>query len=141
MSDEDAVQRTVAPKQLIALIKEADQKKTRMQSLSGELGERVKAAVENGHLHKGAFGLCVKLHRMDDLKRADYIRSVRLYLDICEQEQLWGSVHTGDLATMADQADEEGADEKAAKENSKKLRKGIKPLEGGDAPGTYGPAH
>lgn len=137
MSDEDAVQRTVAPKQLVALIKETDQKKTRMQSLSGEIGERIKNAVENGHLHKGAFGLCVRLFRMDDLKRRDHIRSVRLYLDICEQEGLFGTEHVGDLVEQASGADEPNVDESAAKETTRKLKKGIKPLEGGDAPGTY----
>lgn len=139
MSDDDAVVKTVAPKHLIALVREIDNEKTRVQSIVGTIGERVKEAVENGHLHKGAFNLLSKLYRMDDLKRRDYIDSVRLYLDIAEEQHLFGDEHVGDLAKQADEAaalaKEESA--KASRANAKKLAEGIKQLPESDRAGTY----
>lgn len=98
---ESSSDRTVAPKQLVALIKDADQKKTKMQSIAGEIGARVKAAVENGNMHRGAYALMVRLYRMDEERRNDFIRSIQLYLDICAEEGLFGDEHVGDLADMA----------------------------------------
>lgn len=154
----DKAERTVAPKQLAALIKDADQKRTRMRSISGELGERVKHAVEAGHLHKGIFALMVKLYRMDEQARDVWLRQLPLYIDICREEGLFGEEHVGDLAEMAQAGDAE-ADAAAAQvaENVERLEGGIrqleedgeeqgeerkprrrlKPVEGGDAPGCY----
>lgn len=98
---ETSSDRTVAPKQLVALIKDADQKRTKIQSISGEIGARVKAAVENGNMHRGAYALMVRLYRMDEERRNDFIRSIQLYLDICSEEGLFGDEHVGDLADMA----------------------------------------
>ena len=137
MSEETS--RAVAPKQLVALVKEAHQKKTRVQSINGELGARVKAAVDNGHLHRGAYALMLRLYRMDEERRDDFIRSIQLYLDICRDEGLFGEEHVGDLVDKAEaEAPAVDEDEAAAEKNAKLLRKGIKKLDdGADAPGTY----
>ena len=57
---EDSAERTVSPKQLVALIREASNKKSKIATLAGELGERVKNACENAHLHRGAYALSVE---------------------------------------------------------------------------------
>lgn len=108
---ETSSDRTVAPKQLVALIKDADQKKTKIQSISGEIGARVKAAVDDGNMHRGAYALMVRLYRMDEERRNDFIRSIQLYLDICREEGLFGSEHVGDLADMAAGNDGEDDDD------------------------------
>lgn len=136
MSDDSKPQRVVAKKQLIALIRDADQKKDKMQSISGELGERVKTAVENGHLHKGVFALCVKLYRMEEDKRNDFLRQMPLYLDMCREEGLFGSEHVGDLVDEAQRADDEpdrDEDAEAAERNAAALKAGIKPLDAQEA--------
>lgn len=140
----EATTKSVNPKQLVGLIKDADQKKSKMQSISGELGERVKNAVENGHLHKGAFGLMVKLYRMEEDRRADFIRSIILYLDICREQSLFGQEHVSDLVDDADLADmargdgvadegERDPDTEAAEANAAALEGGIKELDPEDA--------
>lgn len=145
---ETSADRTVAPKQLVALIRDADQKKTKMQSIAGEIGARVKAAVENGNMHRGAYALMVRLYRMDEERRNDFIRSVQLYLDICREEGLFGDEHVGDLADMAGGVDDEDGDDprpaflknKHAQDaddqvatNVDRLTAGIKGLPGADA--------
>lgn len=141
-STETSVDRTVAPKQLIALIKDAEQKGKRIQSIAGELGERVKNAVENGHLHRGAFRLMLRLYKMDEEKRGDFMRSIGLYMQICHEEGLFGDPeHAGDLVDDAERAEDE-ADESAPNEHGsvaadsergQEILGGIKPL-GEEAP-------
>jgi uncharacterized protein (UPF0335 family) len=135
---ETSVDRTVAPKQLIALIKDAEQKGKRIQSISGELGERVKNAVENGHLHRGAFRLMLRLYKMDEEKRGDFMRSIGLYMQICHEEGLFGR-ETGDMFEGNDEAaNEPEADESAPNEHGsvsadseagQEILSGIKPLD------------
>ena len=62
-----------------ALIQLADQVKKRVQSANGELGERVKNAVDDGGLHAGAFKAIAKLNRADVMKRNDVLRSFDIY--------------------------------------------------------------
>jgi hypothetical protein len=128
MADENTAERTVAPDYLVGLVREVSLKKTRQQSIAGEIGQRVKEAAENGHLHRGAFSLLLKLHRMDEQKRDDFIRAFGLYLDIAEDKNLWDDgAHVGDLADLAQKA--AAADAVAAESNAVALEKGISKLE------------
>jgi hypothetical protein len=104
-TSETSTDRTIAAKQLIALVKDCDQKKTKIASHVGEIGERIKSAVENGNLHKAAFGLIVKLFRMDEDKRNDFLRQFPLYVDMCRDAGLFGSEHVGDLVEDAEAED------------------------------------
>ena len=108
-------------------------------SLSAIAREGGEAAVDNGHLHRGAYALMLRLYRMDEERRDDFIRSIQLYLDICRDEGLFGEEHVGDLVDKAEaEAPAVDEDEAAAEKNAKLLRKGIKKLDdGADAPGTY----
>ena len=149
---ENSIDKVVNEKQLVALVQEAAAVKTRTASIAGVFGERVKAAVENGHLNKKAFSIVAGLHKMpDELRRNDAIRSLRLYLDMLD-EALWHTGHAGDLfdededeAEDKDEADAEQepdpVDAQTA-ENVRLLKRGIKKLPeeavglpGADAPG------
>jgi hypothetical protein len=146
-----AVERIVSAKQLIALIKESTNVKSKTAEVSGAFGERVKVAIEDGHLHRQAFGVVAKMHRMEELKREAFIRQLWLYVDICRKEGLFGAEHTGDLADLAgdDEHPDPDAlndDDEAAKAASDAARvahaSGIKPLKPAKAPkgeavGTY----
>lgn len=168
---EDSADRTVAPKQLVALITEANREKDKIQSIAGSLGERVKHAIENGHLHRGAFQMMVRLYKMEEFKREDFIRQMNLYICICRENELFGPEHVGDLVEQAEGSDEADGDDPrprflkddgdaaegaadVGKANSDALAAGIKELkpkgngrgrkgalEGADAPGTYSPTH
>lgn len=167
-SSEDSVDRTVSPKLLIGLIKEAHNKKSKMDTIKGELGDRVKSAVEDGHLHRAAFALIVKLYRMEEQKREDFIRQAELYVAICREADLFGPVHAGDLDRMArddretgeetgeetepeSHADDDGntvplgraaalAGMKTPDEVKAEKRSRRRPaLDGGDEPGSYKP--
>lgn len=157
MSDETT--KIMNEKQFVALIKAASEAKTRQASISGDIGERLKHAAEDGGLHKAAFTQVLKLHRMDEQRRDEFLRQFAIYCEFAENNGLFGETHVGDLADMAN-ANE---DEEAAERNSKLLSKGIKkfddsdtefddatssnpsrrrsapiqPEDDGDAPGTY----
>ena len=121
-------------KQFLALLKNSDQQKDKLASISGELGARIKEASDNGYLNRGAFGLMLKLYRMEEDKRADFLRSFDAYRDYADQEQLFGSEHVGDLADMASRSEPDGEAEKQAADeaqtaaNVEALEQGIKPL-------------
>jgi len=64
------------PKKLFtALIQDASQKRQKIQSISGELGARIKNAVEEANLNRAAFSLCRRLYDMEEDKRNDFLRS------------------------------------------------------------------
>jgi hypothetical protein len=126
------------PKQLVSLIKDADAKADRIASINGELRERIKNAVDNGKLHAKAFSFARAVYRMSEEKRDEYLRHVKRYLEIMEEEGLLGSVHVGDLDDLArkaaaEEAEREQADAAIGEENARLVMEGIKPLDGSDA--------
>ena len=129
MANAEPSARQISAKQLIALINDADQKKTRMASISGELGERVKSAVDNGNLNKKAFGLAVSVYRMSEESRSAFLGAFFLYIDMMREAGMFGDEHVGDLADMAAAPeDERDLDAEAGDANAALLAKGIKPL-------------
>ena len=115
---------------VLSLIRASNETKTRMQSEAGALGERIKHAVENSHLHAGALKLVARLARMDEIKRLAFLSALDLYRDYAREGGLFGEEHVGDLVDNAELA---SAGEAAGKvvENVRRLR-GIKPLPDGD---------
>lgn len=119
-----------------ALIQLADQVKKRVQSANGELGERIKNAVDDGGLHAGAFKAIAKLNRADVMKRNDFLRSFDIYREYAEKH-LWAS-DTIDM--FDDKGGETGPEDEAAAAaaesekigaaNGKKIAKGITQLVG-----------
>lgn len=116
---ETSTERATPAKQLLALIAAKNSAVAKTASISGEIGERIKNAAENGHLHRKAFAVVAAADRMEEDRRNDFVRSLRLYLDICEHH--WdGEGHVGDLADQAAQSAE--ADDAAhVAENIKNL--------------------
>jgi hypothetical protein len=144
------------PKQLVALLKDADLKSEKIATITGELRERIKHAIDNGNLHAKAFSFARAVYRMKEEKRDEYLRHVKRYLEIMEEEGLLGDAHVGDLAEMAREAEQQDPDEAAAEANAQAIEGGIKPLSDaefddstskrpsrrrqadmGDAPGSY----
>jgi len=124
-----SAKKIVNAKQFVALLRDADQKKTRVASINGEIGERIKEASENGHLHRALFGLMLKLSRQDELKREDFISQFPIYVEMCREAGVFGQEHVGNLADMAaEEEPEQDADEAAAEANTTALEKGIKKL-------------
>jgi len=158
---DDKPERAANAKQVIALIHALNQTKTRVASINGEIGERIMAAKDNGHLHPGAFKAIAKLVRADEEKRNDFLRAFDLYRTYAEEANLFGEEHVGDLLDDLDSGDEPDPNAEAAERNTKALNGGIKvlsdeerefddqtsskpsrrrqkeALEGADAPGSY----
>ena len=84
-----------------------------VQSEAGALGEEIKDAVENKHLHAGALKIVVRLARMDAVKRDDFWRSLQLYWDYGIEGGLFGAQHVGDLVEQARDASGDGTTELA----------------------------
>jgi hypothetical protein len=125
----------IAPKQIISLLKAINIVKTKVASINGEVGERVRAAVENGNVNSRALKQIAAEIRMDEDKRNDFQRSLALYRDIATEAGLFGEEHTGDLLETAEASgdDFEGIKHSnAAAENAKALNGGIKQLEDDD---------
>jgi hypothetical protein len=129
MSADQPVRKLVNKKQFLALYKHADQKKTRVASISGEIGERIKEASENGHLHRQLFGLMLKLGRMDELKREDFIAQFPEYCRMCREGGIFGQEHVGNLFDRQEEG-EDGEDagpteDEVVAENVHRLKTGI----------------
>lgn len=141
--------RVVSKKELVSLIREEATVKGQTSEINGAFGERVKNAIDNKHLHRGAYRLMVKLNHMDELKRNDFIRQANVYVEMCREAKVWGEEHVGDLDDLSKRGDgeEQREDDKTAEDavalreaGAKALAKGIKQLkpakglEGADAP-------
>jgi hypothetical protein len=107
----ERAEKIVNAKQLAALVRESCSVKDRTSSITGTFGERVKTAVENGHLNRKAFAVVAGLARMkDDVARDRAIRDIPLYIDMLREQGLFPAEHVGDLVDAAEAADgdEEG---------------------------------
>lgn len=90
-------------KQLMALLKEGLSVSEKTASIAGAFGERVKSAVENGNLHKGAFAHARAIYRKamnNELAALDHIDHLRAYLEAIEDTVRSGG-HVGDFDHMA----------------------------------------
>jgi hypothetical protein len=123
----DEVER-VAPKKLVlSLIQMSNETRTRMQSEAGSLGEEIKAAVEEKHLHAAALKLVARLSRMDEIKRSAFLANFELYRDYAQEGGFFGSEHVGDL--LDGEASEAQSLGNVAEDNVRKLRDGIRQAE------------
>jgi hypothetical protein len=127
-------ERLINKTQFGALIKAADQAKTKVSSINGEIGERIKAAAENANLHPAAFKMILKLYRMDPEKRDAFLRSFDAYRDLATELNLFDE-HVGDIDDLARKAAAEDAERQEAEDaqvadNVHRLETGIKPLTG-----------
>lgn len=135
---EDAVERTVNSLHFAGLVRRVCENKSKAAEHAHDTSDRVRAAVDNDNLHRGAFGLIVKLARMDEYKRNDFLRQFELYLDIAREQKLFGDEHMGDLVDATHASDAESREDIGEK-NAEMLAKGIKQLpedDGADEPAT-----
>lgn len=123
----DGAQIVASSKLILSLINRSNEVKTRMQPVSGELGElgeEIKDAVETKHVHAAALKHVTKLARFDAVKRNDFLRSVAIYIDMAIEGGLFDGEHMGDLIDKTRDA----AGNDATKENVRLLQGGIKQL-------------
>lgn len=88
---------------LLALLKEGLSVSEKTASIAGAFGERVRSAVENGNLHKGAFAHARAIYSKamnNELAALDHIDHLRAYLEAIEDTVRSGG-HVGDLDHMA----------------------------------------
>jgi hypothetical protein len=114
---------------LKTLISRCDSLKADMDSSRGELGSLIKDAEDTHGINRKAFKLALQCNRMEDDKRADFIRSFRDYcnkLGFTAQLDMFADDETGE----AGEAEPVDADVAAAEANSEALREGIKPTGG-----------
>ena len=115
-------------KLVLSLIRRSNETKTRVRSEAGALGEEIKKAVENKHLHAGALKLVARLARMDAGKRDDFSRAFDLYRDYVVEGGLFGDRHMGDLVDQAHADDGDAQTENIAASNVSSIKRGIKQL-------------
>ena len=122
-------------KEVLSLVKALNLSKTRVASVNGEIGERIKHAVENKHLHSSALKAVAKLVRTDPEKRDDFLRAYRLYFDYAQEAGMFGSAHVGDLVDEAESDADPAEAERlgdVVESNVRKLRRGIKTFDDSD---------
>lgn len=129
MTTESSIQ--AAPKKVgVSLIRHLNVAKAQTQSINGSVGQEIKDAVENKHLHSGALKMIAKLARLDEIKRNDFLASFDLYRIYAMESNFFGEEHVGDLMDDAESvAVATGAAVAlgdVAGENVRKLRGGIK---------------
>lgn len=66
---------------LAALMNRALQAKDEIKDINDEFGEDRSEAVDQHGLHTGAFALCVRLKRMEQVKRIDFLNAFDQYRD------------------------------------------------------------
>ncbi|MDJ0449221.1 hypothetical protein [Methylocystis sp. JR02] len=128
----EGTEKLVNKKQFGALIKAADQAKTKVSSINGEIGERIKNAADNANLHPAAFKMILKLYRMDPEKRDAFLRNFDAYRDLASELNLFEE-HAGDIDDLArkaaaEEAEREEAEEAQVADNVHRLETGIQPL-------------
>jgi hypothetical protein len=67
------------------LLKKCSTMQANMDTDRASLGGLISDAVENKHLHKGAFGIFRRLDKMDDYKRAELL----FHLDLYRERRKW----------------------------------------------------
>ena len=110
MSDDTSLGKQINKSHFIALVKEAQGVKSELSSISGDFGERLKAAQDNANLNLKAFRFICGMDRMDEMKRNALWDQLQLYHDFAQAER-WGGDHVGDLDKMARAASSKDEDE------------------------------
>ena len=73
----------ISEKKLKSLLRQADKAHSETRSISGDLGEAIRGAIENDHLHRKAFAMVKALHRIKESEKlADLYYHFMLYCDM-----------------------------------------------------------
>ncbi len=107
----------ITERQLKSLLGEDDNYKGRIDGLVGELRETIGNAVEKKHLHKGAYALVKKFHRMKSNEQlSDLWHTVLAYMDMAGIMARIDSVSALPLDGDDGAGDDEGAGEGGAED-------------------------
>jgi hypothetical protein len=77
--------KVISERDLAALVKKCKTAQAGMDSERATLGSYISDAVENKHLHKGAFGIFRRLEKMDDVKRQELL----FHFDVYRERAKW----------------------------------------------------
>lgn len=114
--DSDAPIRLAAASVVKALFVQSVKTKEETSSIAGKFGERVKAQVESGHLHTGAFNQAAAIFRKmrnNEIKAREHLVHLDHYLQIIRDE-MENAGHVGDLDRMSKAADDKQEEQTAA---------------------------
>jgi hypothetical protein len=75
----------ISEREFDVLLRKCSSHQSDMDTSRATMGQLISAAVENKHLHKGAFGMFRRLHKMDPYKRAELL----FHLDIYRERAKW----------------------------------------------------
>lgn len=96
---DNATIKTITEKDFAALLKKVKAAQGSMDTDRASIGGYISDAVENKHLHKGAFGIFRRMDKMDAYKRAELL----FHLDVYRDRAKWD---TTDLFEREDEAAE-----------------------------------
>jgi hypothetical protein len=107
---ETSTVKAISGKDFDSVVKRCRAAQSAMDSERGSLGSIISDAVENKHLHKGAFGVFRRLDKMDAGKRAELLFNFDLYRERAEKRtgpDAWGA-QPDMLPDRVDDAEEPG---------------------------------
>lgn len=81
-SEDTGTKKAIGKKELESLIRRTGSLANEVSTASGKIGEMIANAVEKNHLHRGAFGIVRKLHKMgkdNPAKLAEFLFNLDLY--------------------------------------------------------------
>lgn len=81
-----------------------------MHELAGTLGQMIKDAIENNHLHRKAFGVICVLDKMENEKLRDFLDHFEYYLDVSGIGKRADSVMRMNLGEKNDEAENDDDD-------------------------------
>lgn len=114
--ESDAPIRLATASVVKALFVQSVKTKEETSSIAGKFGERVKAQVENGNLHTGAFNQAAAIFRKmrtNEIKAREHLAHLDHYLDII-REEMDNAGHVGDLDRMSKAAAEKQEEPQSA---------------------------
>ena len=121
----------IHPEVLKSLIGKCDSIRAEMDEARGELGAAIKDAEDTHGINRKAFKLCLSLRRMEDDKRADFLRSLDDYrkkLGFDDQLDMFEDGEGDEAKRRSTQGAKAAADDRAA-ENAAALKSGISQLQ------------
>lgn len=107
-------------KKLKSLLASCRSTQNDITELAGTLGEQIKSAVENHHLHKKAFNVCKMADRMEPEKLAEFLEQLEHYLEATGLNERAASAPRMDMGAAGEQTEneaDEAEQDKAAKRN------------------------
>ena len=84
-------------KQIVSILRAIPLAKASVASINGDIGQRIKDLQDSHDLNAKAIKEVARRIGMDEVKRNDYLRALKLYSDIAEKHGLFGEEHAADM--------------------------------------------